>query len=488
MRSLPLLSRFRPLATAFGLALLAFSPGCDDGVETNSDNVTDIKNSKVKNQSIGNCWIYATVGWAESLHLTHTGTELNLSESYVTYWHWFEQISGAKDQVKLSSLSASGEIETGGFFGIAVEIMLRYGVMDEGAFIPAEAEAQLSQRQEDALAAINKSLTTGKLKTEKARTDKALVRAELDKAWQLSANTSGKLDTAFGKSVFKTLYSTTKKLPTGLRYARSIAIGTAQADNKTVKLSLADAIGTGATPDNPFQRVGKHAWTEVYYPKGAQSRREFQIRAQRVLHERLPVVMSWFVDFNSMDDTGAFRAAPATPGHQGGHMTVLEDYQVTDVPGFGTLEAGVLVTDPAALSAALDPAAKIEFFRVKNSWGTDLAPPEGAAEFRGYHDLYTKYVDGLLTQCTEANGDPCGTKSNVYGMTSLILPPASFQSAGVGAEGCHDVCVAGAPMAASCGSCAADVCAADAFCCNPAGGWDAACVSQVASVCGQTCQ
>jgi hypothetical protein len=486
MRLSPTFFRLRSLAAAAGLALLAFAPGCDDGVETNAENVTDVANSKVKNQSIGNCWIYATVGWAESLHLTHTGTELNLSESYVTYWHWFEEITGAKEQVKLGVLSANGEVETGGFFGIAVEIMLRYGVMDEGSFIPSEAEAQTSARQEQALAAINASLTSGKLKTEKARADKALVRAELDKAWKLTPEVSGKLDTAFGKSVFKTLYTTTKTLPAGIRYARSLAIGKAKIDGKTVKLTLADAIGKAKAADNPYQRVGPHAWTEVYYPKGQKSRREFQSRAQQALHQRLPVVMSWFVDFNAMGDDGAFRAAPETPGHQGGHMTVLEDYQA-DVPGFGTLEAGVLVTDPAALAAALDPAAKIEFFRVKNSWGTDLAPPDGSGEFRGYHDLYLPYLDGLITQCTEANGDPCGTKSSVYGMTSLVLPPSTFQTDGAGAEGCHDVCVAGTSMAASCGSCVEDVCAADSYCCNPAGGWDATCVSQVASVCGQAC-
>jgi aminopeptidase C len=72
------------------LAALALAPvlvSCDDGVDTTTDDVTDIKNSAVKNQSIGNCWVYATIGWAESLHLTQTGKELNLSESYVTYWH-----------------------------------------------------------------------------------------------------------------------------------------------------------------------------------------------------------------------------------------------------------------------------------------------------------------------------------------------------------------------------------------------------------------
>jgi aminopeptidase C len=211
MASLDLWARFRSLSAASALALLAFS-ACDDGIDSSTDDVTDIQNSSVKNQSIGNCWVYATVGWAESLHLTHTGTELNLSESYVSYWHWFEGIAGAKDQPKLATLQGD-EISTGGWYGIAVELMLRYGVMDEGAFIPEEAEAQLSTRQEQALAAINESLKNGKLRTPEARRDRALVRAELDKAWKLSPEVVAKLDAAFGKSVFKTLYTTTKKLP-----------------------------------------------------------------------------------------------------------------------------------------------------------------------------------------------------------------------------------------------------------------------------------
>jgi hypothetical protein len=485
MATLDLWARFRSLGAAAALSLLAFS-ACDDGIDSTSDDVTDIKNSSVKNQSIGNCWVYATVGWAESLHLTHTGTELNLSESYISYWHWFEGIAGAKDQPKLATLQGD-EISTGGWYGIAVELMLRYGVMEEGGFIPEEAEAQLSARQEDALAAINESLKNGKLKTPEARRDRALVRAELDKAWKLSPEVVAKLDAAFGKSVFKTLYTTTKKLPAGMRYPRSFKVGKATVNGKAVTVTLADAMGKAKSPDNPYQRVGTHAWTELPYPTGTKSRRDLQIRTQRALHDRLPVIMTWFVDFNSMDATGAFRAPPATPGHQGGHMTVLEDYQIKDVPGFGTLEAGVLVTDPAALSAALDPAAKLEFFRVKNSWGTDLAPPDSDADFRGYHDLYLEYLHGPLTQCTESNGDKCGTKASIPGLTGIVLPPSTFASDGAGAEGCHDVCLTGTSMQPTCGSCAADVCAVDEFCCNAAGQWDAQCVNQARSICGASC-
>src|SRR5690606_10544896 len=103
-------------------------------------------------------------------------------------------------------------------------------------------------------------------------------------------------------------------------------------------------------------------------------------------------------------------------GRQGGHMTVVEDYQISNVPGFGTLEAGVLVTDQKALDAALATEATIDFVRIKNSWGTSLAPNNSGEEFRGYHDLYAAYLNGPLTQCTESNGEACGIKRNVAGL------------------------------------------------------------------------
>lgn len=52
--------------------------------------------------------------------------------------------------------------------------------------------------------------------------------------------------------------------------------------------------------------------------------------------------------------------------------------------------------------------------------------------------------------------------------------------------GCaHDKCYEGASLAAGCDTCVAQICAVDPSCCSTA--WDAACVSQVTSVCKQSC-
>jgi len=469
--------------TSLALAPFALAPltsGCDDGVDSSTDDVTDVQNSSVKNQSIGNCWIYATMGWAESLHLTHSGEELNLSESWVSYWHWYEEIAGAPSGlVQLAKLDKE-QLSTGGWYGLAAELMRRYGTIAEGKFIPEEAEAARSSRQSQALSAINTSLKSGALKDPAARRDRKLVRAELDKAWGLSPAVIAGMDATFGADVSRTLLSssTTIAPDSGIVPTKLISVGR--------NISLADAIGEPASSYNVLQRKGKYAWNEVSYPTTTTGRRDLFRKMQAAMHEGMPVIMTWFVDFAAMDSKNRFMAAPATPGRQGGHMTVVEDYQVSNVPGFGTLAAGTLVTDPKALDAALDPKATIDFVRIKNSWGLGLAPSDAPDTFRGYYDLYAAYLNGPLTKCTESNGDKCGTKTKVAGLTSFVLPPAAFVTDAKVKEGsCGDVCVAGPARAAACDACTDLICTEDAYCCASA--WDDACVQKATEICELSC-
>jgi V8-like Glu-specific endopeptidase len=55
-------------------------------------------------------------------------------------------------------------------------------------------------------------------------------------------------------------------------------------------------------------------------------------------------------------------------------------------------------------------------------------------------------------------------------------PPAACQ---------HPICEEGGKLAASCDACVQQICAADAYCCSTA--WDGQCVSEVASICSQSC-
>lgn len=488
-----LFSHARLVAAASTLALASQVVGCASDPDSQSDDITDVKNSKVKNQSIGNCWVYATVGWAESLRLGYSGEELNLSESYVSYWHWFEEISGGAAGFTAVASLDNDQLSTGGFFGVAAELMRRYGVMDEGKFIPEEAEAARSARQSKALSAINTSLKSGVLSDKAKRKDLTVVRAEMDKAWALSADVIALMDSVFGKDVSKNLEKgSTVPAASGLHKPKDIEIGLA---SSTV-LTLADAIGKPKSSYDARTRTGTYAWNEESYPTGTSSRRSVQIKAQKALHAGLPVIMTWFVDFNAMKNN-VFLEPPATPGRQGGHMTVLEDYEITNVPGFGTLKAGEIVTDTKALDAALSTSASISFFRIKNSWGSDLAPPEATPDLKGYYDLHMKYLDASLTKCTASGADACATKSSSNGLWAFVLPPAKFpavaaQKAPAGEPDpggtCGDPCVESAAKQTTCGTCEAKVCEADNFCCGELDGtWDSQCVAQAEKLCGLTC-
>lgn len=481
LTSLRTLRRLGRHLAPFGLALVAsLGAACgDDGTGENADDVTDVKNSSVKNQSIGNCWVYATVGWAESLHLTHAGQELNLSESWISYWHWYEQIAGGPPNETYVAQLDKGQINSGGWWGVGVEIMRRYGVMAEGAFIPEEAEAARSSRQSSALSAINTSLKSGVLSDPAKRRDRKVVRAELDKAWGLTPEVSAMMDAAYGADVTKTFSKNKATIPAGsaLRKTASIEVGKG--------ITLADAIGEPASSWDVKKRTGKYAWNEVSYPSGTSARRELLARMQQAMHDGMPVILTWFVDFAAMEGN-AFKKPPTTPGRQGGHMTVVEDYQVNNVPGYGTLAAGTLVTDPAALKAALDPSATIEFLRIKNSWGSSLAPPNAGDDLRGYHDLYMAYLNGPLTKCTEKDGDKCGIKSSTAGLWGLTLPPAAFLTDRKGVEGaCLDPCTVGAARTPECGACEALICDDDPYCCSTA--WDATCAETASWACDLTC-
>lgn len=394
--------RLAALLLLAGVSVTA-APGCaaemdeEDMSGASTDAITDVNHSAVKRQSIGNCWLYATASWAESLHKSVANEELNMSESYWNYWYWFEQIANG-------GLSG-GEIQTGGWYSTGVDLISRYGIMMEADFIPEEANAEMSGRQKSALDAINVSLKSGALSTAAARKDRALVRKELNRVWGLQPAVVTQMDSVFGPKVTRTLDRWASTKNTKVVRAREISVRTMDSTTKKMAtVTLADAIGTKAS--TYASRTGRYAWQSISYPTwDATSRRATLRRMQTAMHDQNPVILSWFVDFNALDAQGRFMAPPATPGHQGGHMVVMEDYEIDNVPGFGTLKAGVKETRPEALKAALDPAATIKFLRIKNSWGSYRVDRQFVLP--GYHDLYMAYLNGPVKQCrAKADGSP----------------------------------------------------------------------------------
>jgi hypothetical protein len=381
------LRRWLSLSLLLGTAsFLPFSVvGCSSeeggAVTGDGDEIVNIPHTDVKNQSIGNCWTYATIGWVESMHLRATGNALNLSESYLTYWDWYE---------KLIKEPGSEQLKTGGWFTTAVRLFDRYGLVDEGVFIPEEAEAERSARQSAAEAAINASMKDGALK--KSR-DPRVVRDELNKAWKLSAEVASSLNEVFGEGTPKVLTSTTKfpaKFP--LRRTSDIDVLSKRPGQAATKAKLKDVMGR---------------WQEFAMPSSATSRRAYLRRVQKALHDEHPVIIVWDVSWGSRDKVaGSFPAMKADAKIDGRHMTILEDYQATNVPNFGLLPAGVTVTDTKTLNAALASQSTIQFFRVKNSWG-QTADPSGSGQFKGYVDLYGDYL-------WPSNGAPNGLVSFIF--------------------------------------------------------------------------
>ena len=187
----------RSLLRLFVPALLAVAPllaGCTGDPASQSNDITDVQHTDVERQSIGNCWLYAEASWAESMHLAATGEKFDASQSYWTYWHWYQQILD----------ETPDQIETGGFFSVAGEIILARGLMPEIKFVKEDATSEMSSRQKTALEKINTELKTGKLKDVASRSNRALVRQVMDDAWQLSSTVKGQLTKVFGKDYSKT--------------------------------------------------------------------------------------------------------------------------------------------------------------------------------------------------------------------------------------------------------------------------------------------
>lgn len=408
-------------------ALMALSPlavGCGGGddVSSNSDDITDVNHTDVERQSIGNCWLYAEASWIESMNLSATGKPFDISQSYWTYWHWFDQITE----------EGVSEIETGGSYWVANDIVMRRGLMPEAKFVKEDATSEMSTRQSTALSKINAELKSGRLKDRNARFDRALVRKVLDDAWGLSSAIKGQMTKVFGADYSRTLLDPSVSTK-GSSVIRPDAFPVRYTERKT-------------NPNEPTVKdttldVAIDEWRQASYPHFGgnveKDRRAFQIRVQKALHDRQPVIITWDVDFNAMESVdpelrGSFNLTTlkkaGRPGKQGGHMTVLEDYEAETVD-FGLLEAGVTLdpsnpNDAEKLEAALLPSTKIRFFRIKNSWGALRDDRASVPGFPGYHDLYLDYLHGPIAWCpdvTSKTADNCRGKTNPF--DNVVLPP-----------------------------------------------------------------
>jgi V8-like Glu-specific endopeptidase len=92
-------------------------------------------------------------------------------------------------------------------------------------------------------------------------------------------------------------------------------------------------------------------------------------------------------------------------------------------------------------------------------------------------------VNAWIQQQIAAHGGSGGSSSSSSSSSSST--GSSSSSSGSGGTCAHALCSTGAKLTSTCDSCAATVCAADSYCCSTK--WDAQCVGEVTSFCGQTC-
>ncbi|MBP9105332.1 MAG: HAD family hydrolase, partial [Gemmatimonadaceae bacterium] len=163
-----------------------------DGISDLVEPVTDVSHTDVRNQSIGNCWSYASTGWLESLHRARTGQSVNVSESWITFWDWHRKIIGTG--VTTNATTMRSEVSTSGWWDSAMTILRDRGVVMEAEFIPEEAASARSSRQSEALAAINAELNgEGRLATATARRDPQIVLNVLFDAWRINEDVRAEL-------------------------------------------------------------------------------------------------------------------------------------------------------------------------------------------------------------------------------------------------------------------------------------------------------
>ncbi len=404
------------------LKALRFTGCIGDGTGSSESDITDVNHTDVERQSIGNCWLYAQASWVESMNLTRTGEAFDISQSYWTYWHWYGEITG---------YMYGDEISTGGNQWTSNDIIRERGIMAELDFVKEDSVGEMSSRQSSALKKLNAELKDGRLKTSESRRDYALVRDVMDEAWQLEPEVSAQLDAVFGEDGQTTLNDGGNVEGSNIIDPSTFLVSYTARDydgNVTLKET------------NVLEAISD--WRDVSYPSWGSDietkRRNFLIRVQRALHDGQPVVITWDVDFNAMENdmdnplVGSFNMTTlgeaGGPGRQGGHMTVLEDYEA-ETEEFGLLKAGETLDpnneeDAAKLDALLLPSTDIKFLRIKNSWGS-LRPDRGFAPgFPGYHDLYTDYLNGPIKFCPsveDKTNENCTSTSTP--LSKVMLPP-----------------------------------------------------------------
>ena len=384
-----------------GLALLT-TAACSraGGSDTASSDITSVTPPAPLQESIGNCWVFATNAWIETLSGRTTGsTPVDLSEAYVSYLWWFEQIVAPPG----ANAPELFQLQVLGSWGDAADILLHYGWLPEATFLSEPAVSTFADRHAAAYAAMQNAIAHGALQTKAERANRKLVAQTLGKAWGLKPDVIAALTTAFGDDFGRDLVKGNATLTgTPLHNVDEITVGYQGAKPVTV----ADLFGTQA-PDSQIAeglRTGPFAYSDVTPPGSDDKTHAFLQRAQKVLLQDMPFVMSFTADDDDIDASGTYQKPADNTLHDGwyGHAVMVFDLAVQTTQ-FGLLPAGKVETRPAALAATLADDSNVVSFRARNSyWGTYA--PGTAISFAGGVAVNDYATDYLLWRPNFAGG------------------------------------------------------------------------------------
>jgi hypothetical protein len=390
--------------TLIGGAALVLAACGESDPKTSEADLTNVPVSARRNQrETGNCWLFATANWVESLELgaNQTSVKGHFSVAYWDYWDWFAKITG-ETLTEKTDKDLRGELDSGGSWGEAVEIIAARGLVRARDFV-GSGEVDEADAINRALTHMSKSLREGELRTPSARRDPVRVRAELDRAFDLSPRVVDAMAASFGPEGRATFKDGRAVAHAPVLAPADLPVRCPRPNGSPETRPLSDAIGKRVGGQDADVRNGEYAWTRVRFDaKSSDKRREFFLRIQRVLKQGAAIPVAWYWASNGdPGKIGEFRRTPTTPAVEVDstfHETIIYDYEITDVPGFGTLRAGRSASD-AQESAALSKSANITFFRVLDSY-YDIE----RTKRRGFSDMYIEYLVNELEVCPDGDG------------------------------------------------------------------------------------
>lgn len=327
--------------------------------------VTFVHHTPVKQQTIGNCWLYAKSSWLESLLKVTNDQTIKVSESYWTYWDFYVKL---RDNLPFPQ----SELNTAGSWQLAKNIINEYGWVEEQDFIAAEADTVKSESQKCATDYITAAIgVNGPLHSHWLRTPE-LIRSELDKAFSCSGKYQVDMTATFAK-----------RRPASQTILQDIHTGELR--------SLTEWLDQWLVTRN-FAHQGWNYFEGKKLPStGSMTRyRLLEQRIKKALNDHQPVVLSFYVSFNAPNQKGLFNlntlAERGGLGESGGHMLVLHDYTVDNVPGIGRIGEGEMSEEIKAQALRGD----LDYLIAKNSWGYDRDDRPWLGD--GYSRISWKYL------------------------------------------------------------------------------------------------